>query len=198
MYVKLLIFRIVFLLLFLLSPIFAIIKGIKNKSIDNIFFYLKHPISIFDSNLKSYNLYYQNDEIIIAQDKNYWKILFKHYNYPFLEKPVPNSDILKVLVSNDKVYTIQLGKFNIQENLTGEILENNLPTSTLNSIIKHSISIHKKVKNKFKIIELTVAVHKDDYYFISGSSNPILVKTKDINYYSKAKNIINFLYNSKK
>lgn len=199
-FIQSLIFRILFFILFLIYPIIAVFKGLKNKSFDDIFFFLKHPISIFDPNLKSYNLYFQNEEMKLAQDENYWKILFKYYNYPFIDKADKKSNILKVLVTDNKVQSIQLDKFNIQENyieniITGEILENNLPKSILNNIIEHSISIHKKVKDKFKIIELIVMSTNDEFYFISGNSNPSLINSNDSRYTSKSKKIINFLHN---
>lgn len=202
-FIKSLIFRILFLILFLIYPIIAIIKGLKNKSLNSIIFYLKHPISVFDSNLKSYNLYFQNEEINIAQDENYWKVLFKYYNYPTIDEIDKKSDIVKVLVTENIVQSIQLDKYNIQEFyieniLTGDILENNLPTSILNNIKNNSISIHNKVKNKFKIIELSVMIKNDEFYFISGTSNPCLMNVLDHQYFKKSKQIINFLHNPKK
>lgn len=204
MFIKLLIFKIIFLLLFLIHPIIAFINGLKNRSIKNFLFYLKHPIALYDSNLKSYNLLSQKDEYKEGQLDIYWKLLFKHYNYPFLlESPDKNkSNIIKVLVSNNKVHSIQLEKYEIQENYiediyTGKKLKNNLPSTILNTIIENCISIHKKVKSKFKIIELTISVTDNDFFFLSGNSNPSLLNVKDKNYITKSKKFINFLHNPK-
>jgi len=201
--IKSLIFRFIFFILFLIYPIIAIIKGLKNKSFDSILFYLKHPISIFDPTLKSYNLYYQKDEIILGQNKDYWKVLFKYYNYPYIDTIDNKSNVLNILVTENKVQYIQLNKYIIQENyieniFTGDILENNLPSQLLNNIVNNSISIHNKVKNKFKIIKLTVVIKDDEFYFISGTSNPSIMNELDNKYFFKSKKIINFLKKFKK
>ena len=198
MLIKLLIFRIIFLILFFIYPIIALYNFIKTKSIDKLKFHLKHPISLFDPTLKSYNLYFQKKDLIVAQNKEYWKILFNHYKFFTTNEIIPESSIIKVLISNNKVQNIKLGDFEINENyveniINGKIQENILPKNILNSIIKNSILIHKSVNKRFKLIELTVMVYKDEYSFIEGASNPELVKKNDINYIKKSKNIINFL-----
>lgn len=204
LFFKLLGFRILFLFLFLIYPLIAFFKAVKNKSFKLFLFYLRHPIALFDSTLKSYNILSQKDEFKEAQYDSYWKILFYHYNYKFSKENIDlkNKNILKVLVSYNKVNSITLDKYEIQENYiqniyTGKKQKNNLPANIINSIVEDSISIHKKVKSKFKIIELTVIVDENEYYFISGKSNPDLINIKDKNYINKSDNVINFLQNPK-
>jgi hypothetical protein len=202
LFIKLLVFRIIFIILFLIYPILALIKSFKNQSIKRLFFYLKHPISIFDPNLKSYNLYFQKKEMFEAQDENYWKILFYYYNYNFSEEISPESEVLKVIVSDNNVLTMRLKHYDIKDNfientLTGEVKNNILPKKILESIEKESISIYKKVKDKFKIIELTVMIQNNEFHFVSGNSNPKLILSKDFNYIIKSNLMINYLHNPK-
>jgi hypothetical protein len=202
-FIKLIAFRIVFLFLFLIYPLIALLKAIKNKSFKLFLFYLKHPIAIFDPTLKSYNLYFQKKELHEGQNENYWKLLFKYYKYPFLEEnDNKKTNIIKVFVAEDEVKSIILDKYEIQENyieniFTGKKLKNNLPANILNSIVISSVSIHQKIKSKFKMIELTVHVIDNKFYFVSGNSNPSLVNVNDKNYIHKSKEIINFLHNPK-
>lgn len=200
LFIKSLLFRILFLILFMIYPAIALFNSIKKRSFKLFILYLKHPITIFDPTLKSYNLYLQKNELKEGQNEKYWKILFNYYNFKTTQEINPNSNILKILVFNNKIKSIRLNDFDVSktyvENIkTGTKFENKLPSNIINSIKRDSIKIYKKVSDKFKVIELSVMVYNDDYSFISGTSSPDLIDINDINYIPKVYNIINFLHN---
>ena len=205
-FINSLIFKIIFLILFFLYPIIGFITNLKSPNC-NFNIYLKklqHPISIFDPNLTSYNIYLStNDKDLYLSKLNlYWQLFFTKYKIPHQIKLENNQNFIKIQTSKNKILKISHNELEFKnnkfmDNRNNNIINNNLITiDKLKQIKQICLSLHKKFNNKFKIIEWTIVIESDKFFFVNGTIYHNLIDTQSKNYNKDFINTIKFLVNA--
>jgi hypothetical protein len=204
--IKSLLFKIIFLILFFTFPILAFINNLKNSNCNFSTFFKKlhHPISIFDPNLTSYNIYLSTNQKDMPLSKldSYWHIFFTKYKVPFKVKLDSNDNFIKIQTMNNKIHSINYKNLELKNNKLIDITNNKtyknniISEFTLNQIKELTLKLHQRLNSKFKNIEWTIVVDQKLFYFISGNVYHKIINTKDKQYNKKFNHIMNNLLNT--
>jgi hypothetical protein len=201
-FIKLFLFKVIFIILFFIYPIIGFINTIKkfNFSLKNIYSKMKHPITIFDPSLSSYNIYPHNKYYHFIIQNSFWHYLFNHYKIPFKKGKYNKYDnLLKIQTSNDKVLYTYYNNLEFKDEILVDIKTNTkyhnsyIDPEQLNEIQILCVKLHRKLSSDFKIIEWNVIIEDNHFYFHSGKINTELLQIYDYNYSSKYNHLIKIL-----
>ena len=199
-FIKIFLFKIIFFLLFLIYPFIALINSIKNFSIKNFYNKIKHPITIFDPNLSSYNIFPHKKYFNLLNNKPFWLYLFKYYKIPFKDTNYNQFDnLIKIQTSHNKVLYTYYNNLEFTNEILIDVKTNvkykniYIEPDLLNKIQILCVKLHKKLSSEFKIIEWYVIIEGNEFYFHSGNINTKLIQSYDSNYIPKYKQLMKLL-----
>jgi hypothetical protein len=206
-FINSLIFKIIFIILFFLYPIIGFINNLKNSNCNlNLFLKkLQHPISIFDPNLTTYNIYLStnSNDLYLSKLDSYWKIFFTKYKIPHQIKIKNYQNFIKIQTTNNKILKISHNELEFKknnkliDNRNNNIIHNDLISNQQIKNLKNiCLSLHKKFNNKFKIIEWTIIIEPNKFYFVNGNIYHNLIDTKSKNYNKDFINTMKVLVNT--